>query len=409
MNCKHIFDNQFFSDNCDSTFISTSLKDHRKLLLLEIEKTFLPATQRFIFIAKEIKNTDEAIKNNHDEIKKQTELLKPLMRGGTLDRFDKINKINIYIQELKENENQFLIYLQKLQRNEIGEPGNSVTRKCPIKDCKGFLNNEWICGTCESHICEKCNEHIGGSTHICKDEYVESMKLINKDTKPCPTCGTMIHKYEGCSQMWCVVCHTTFDYNTLAIDLDVIHSPHYYEYLRKKNSTGDIPRNPGDYFIVPMQQLLGVLRLQQIHITHDAYYFLNVFHRLVVHVRANEITTNIIHTERTNRASRILYMTNEITEKQFKTKILATFKKQEQSIKFNKIYEEFVDKGRNIIRQVVEQNNLEYTNSSVVEIKKVVKDLNETLKEFCAKERIRICPGIDCYMNFRKNNKNIKE
>ena len=54
----------------------------------------------------------------------------------------------------------------------------------------------------------------------------------------------MIHKTEGCNQMYCVMCHTAFDWNSLRIITGVIHNPHYFEYLNRQ--PGQAPRTPGD-------------------------------------------------------------------------------------------------------------------------------------------------------------------
>jgi hypothetical protein len=72
---------------------------------------------------------------------------------------------------------------------------------------------------------------------------VETVKLLAKDTKPCPECGEMIFKASGCSQMWCTACHCVFDWNTMEVDKGIVHNPHYFEYQRRN---GTLERQPGD-------------------------------------------------------------------------------------------------------------------------------------------------------------------
>jgi hypothetical protein len=56
-----------------------------------------------------------------------------------------------------------------------------------------------------------------------------------KDTKPCPGCKEFIFKINGCSQMWCVQCHTTWNWDTGEIlENQKIHNPHYIEYKAKE-------------------------------------------------------------------------------------------------------------------------------------------------------------------------------
>jgi len=74
---------------------------------------------------------------------------------------------------------------------------------------------------------------------------IETTELIKKDSKNCPKCNISIMKTSGCDQMWCVSCHTTFDWKTLHIKTSgVIHNPEYYRYMRENGIA--IPRNPGD-------------------------------------------------------------------------------------------------------------------------------------------------------------------
>jgi hypothetical protein len=47
----------------------------------------------------------------------------------------------------------------------------------------------------------------------------------------CPKCLAIISRVSGCSQMWCVLCHTKFDYNTREIITGFFHNPHFFEYM----------------------------------------------------------------------------------------------------------------------------------------------------------------------------------
>lgn len=121
--------------------------------------------------------------------------------------------------------------------------------KCPgSDDCRGFLSTAWKCGTCEKFFCSDCHAQKSGmrdENHVCNEDAKATASMIRQETKPCPKCGIRIMKIDGCDQMWCTECHTTFSWNTGNILLNtVVHNPHYYEYLRKTN--GSIPREAGD-------------------------------------------------------------------------------------------------------------------------------------------------------------------
>lgn len=92
--------------------------------------------------------------------------------------------------------------------------------------------------------CKHCHT-IKQDGHECKQEDIDTAELIKKDSKPCPKCNISIMKVNGCDQMWCVSCHTTFDWKTLHIKTSgIIHNPEYFRYMRENGIA--IPRNPND-------------------------------------------------------------------------------------------------------------------------------------------------------------------
>jgi hypothetical protein len=197
-------------------------------VLFDREKALMPMSQNDVVLTRERSEHEKNIKRLLDE---KNELMARLRKNS---------------RELQDSRT----YVYEIDRI-LGSPHSGNTevkkfvRKCPIEDCRGFLSTQWKCGTCEVNICKNCNE-VKDISHIeCDPDKVKTMELINKDTKPCPTCGTMIHKLNGCDQMFCVDCHTAWSWKLGTIENGVIHNPHYYDFLRKQNN-GFIPRNPGD-------------------------------------------------------------------------------------------------------------------------------------------------------------------
>jgi hypothetical protein len=227
-------------------------------------------------------------------------------------------------------------------------------RKCPMNECKGYLSSQWKCGTCETKICNKCNEHKDDD-HECLPENVASMDLLNKDTKPCPKCGTMICKISGCDQMWCPECHSAFSWNKGTIEVGIVHNPHYYDFMRKNNG-GAIPRNPGDVVcggIPDFYQLRNIFETTKFNIANRDYYY--TIHRTIAHVQQVEIPH--LHLNRDynaiNRNLRVKYLMNKISEDEFKTTLQQDEKKRERAVAFANIYQMFVDVGSDIFRQIV--------------------------------------------------------
>ena len=103
-----------------------------------------------------------------------------------------------------------------------------------------------MCPTCNVATCKRCHVEIPqDAAHACDANELATMKLLERDTKACPKCKALIHKTDGCDQMWCVQCHTPFSWRTLQIETGRIHNPMYYEWLRSRSVNGEIPRDAG--------------------------------------------------------------------------------------------------------------------------------------------------------------------
>jgi len=142
---------------------------------------------------------------------------------------------------------------------------STTTRKCGLPECGGFLTSRWRCPVCETYTCNLCGVAKTGQTHDCDPGDVATMTLLRNDTKACPKCSVPIHKIDGCSQMFCVQCHTAFDWNTLRIERGRIHNPHYYEIQRQLANGREIPREVGDIpagcaDVEPIQARLEIVR-----------------------------------------------------------------------------------------------------------------------------------------------------
>jgi hypothetical protein len=83
---------------------------------------------------------------------------------------------------------------------------------CPYTQCRGFIKDK-KCGLCNGLACMLCHEKWVAD-HVCKKEDLQSLAIINSDSKPCPKCRTKIHRTMGCDHMFCTNCHTHFHWRT---------------------------------------------------------------------------------------------------------------------------------------------------------------------------------------------------
>lgn len=216
MFCKVKWNRDFIYNNFEKTYITNDYKAYRENILFEREIGMLPATQPYVEKELEIERKKEELKE--------------------------IEKTRIMINRRYTNK---FMEIENLKNSRQVEKKRYV-RKCPNDNCQGFLSTQLKCELCNVWVCSECREIKGDNRdaeHTCNPEILETVKLLNSDTKPCPSCSAMIYKIEGCNQMFCTECHVAFDWNTLRIETGVIHNPHFFEWQRRHNT---LERNPND-------------------------------------------------------------------------------------------------------------------------------------------------------------------
>lgn len=324
MGCKTRWNREFIDSFCTMHFRNTELRKHRENVLFEREKALMPSTQPEVERILKIRKIK-------DKIRKEQEKFVHILQNGEITQ---IERVHVKIEEL---------YRELARLRNMGEISIDNSRKfirqCPLENCKGFLNEQWYCGLCDTQFCKKCSEKQH-ENHVCDPGVVETMTLLNKDSKPCPKCGIVIQKINGCSQMWCVECHTAFNWRTGEIINGRIHNPHFIEFKKKKllsREHGDIPCG-GTPTYRELREAGAPISILNYAITiHD-------LERSILFVQT-EIPDNL--------NSRVLYMLNYIDEKMFKTFL----QRQEKFIEKNRdvlnIYELLIHTGGDLLRQYV--------------------------------------------------------
>jgi hypothetical protein len=340
MNCKKVWNREFLCNNFTKTFINNDYRDYRQQLLLDKEKALLPATQIIV----------EAMNNKEKLQKSLDEYLIEVSR-----------KKQEFYDEIKFNE-------AIINGSTYNKQKKVFIRKCGVVDCRGFLSEQWKCGICDTTTCNKCLELLNQDNdndqeHVCKEENIESAKLISKDSKQCPKCAALIFKIDGCNQMWCVVCHTAFSWVTGQIETSRIHNPHYYEMLRNMSANGEIPREPenicnDDNIGIPDNHQIQILLRTKIN---DLEY--NTFSKQIL-----SITRQIFHIlydhpntfqekyDKSKRELRIQYLMNNITEEDWKKELQRKEKKYEKTLNTYQVIKTLDIIGGDIIRSIPTKN-----------------------------------------------------
>jgi hypothetical protein len=265
---------------------------------------------------------------------------------------------------------------------------------CPADGCRGFLSQAYKCGVCDVFVCPDCREVKGldrDAAHTCKAENVESVKLMKKDTKPCPKCGTGIFKIEGCDQMYCTNCNTPFSWTTGNIVTNgAIHNPHYYEYLRTMNG-GVMPRTPGD---IPCGAHLPNAWTFQRDILNKFYgivntptssWLLNAL-RTITHIQHVEVPRYTNQAEDTdNTDANVRYLSKEIDEKRWKQLLQQREKRRMRRDDIRMRLEAFVGACIDIYGRIVNRaREIPHGNPPNTNTNKNMKELSDLLKEACA-------------------------
>jgi len=239
MNCRGTLSDDFIMKNTSGYWRSNNYKDYRETLLFEIEKARLPETQ----------GAAAAYRGARIQIK--------AMRG--LLREEKRHAYKLYKspEEHKEELREVTGRIREQQRimadlertllhwgdlSKVDAPTAVFIRGCPATGCRGFLNESYRCGLCDCGFCGECLEPLD-AIHMCDQAVAASVATINREAKPCPSCATLISKIDGCDQMWCTQCHTTFSWITGRKEAGITHNPHYYEWMRSSGRV--IPRTEG--------------------------------------------------------------------------------------------------------------------------------------------------------------------
>jgi len=385
MSCEDVWSREFMVENLCRSFVYGDWKRYKEGLLLETEKARL------------VEDVENAAR-----VKQQTAL-----------RVEK-EELRKKMRELREKQRRLDTKLWEVQRIMNGDilpekKPREFIQKCPGENCNGFLSTAWKCKICDLVVCSKCHEikenpaEGGGAPHICKQDNIDTVKFLKRDTKKCPKCAIRIHKINGCDQMWCTQCHIAFKWSTGDIVTNgIIHNPHFVAYQKElakqgkfmsARAVGDVPCGgiPAHY-----QFYNAVVKRFAPHTRRgwrpigrdrhgdDLWAQLMDLHRNGIHIQ-EVIVRNMRHDVQTmdnNRDIRIKFILGKIDEKKLSSMVISRALMKEKKTAMLHVYE--------LVNTIITENIREIWQSKDVIIEKH--------REIC-EQCIKNCHRIRIYAN----------
>ncbi len=349
MGCRRGWSHEILSNIVLTTWLNGAYKLHRQNVLLDRERSRLPAAQ---IVLSRYKQAKELIPQRN-QLFEQIDTLKRQL--GLLER--DLALVTYRMTTLQRG-------IDPDSREAEHQNRKVFIMPCPATGCRGFLSSAYKCGVCDVYCCPDCHEIKGvnrDADHTCDPNTVESIRAIKKETKPCPDCGTNIFKIQGCSQMFCTNCNTPFDWVTgRKITSGGIHNPHYFEYVRTLQN-GVMPRNPGD---IPCAANLPTAWEFERHISRRfgsnkssdwLYQALNN----ATHIYHVEIRAMTNHAEdMDNTEHNVRFLAQEITETRWKQLLQQREKRRLKRDEIRQLYEAFVGACVDIFGRLIQESLL---------------------------------------------------
>lgn len=354
MQCRELYTNEFLDNNFSIQYRRKVLKNLRETILVEREKPHLPELMHRANACKktvELREMLTKLGNECAKLMRQSRDIDQYITNTHLslsssqdDAFTKVTSESLMLSVQTRTKLQDTITDYINQKDSLYEKYEKYEKiymhggmkqinkviPCAIQGCKGFLNNKSVCGLCATRVCPDCREVVDGDDHVCVQANIDSIKAIEKETRPCPTCHTRIFKTEGCDQMFCMSCHTAFSWDTGRIERGRIHNPHYYEWLRRERT--NMPREVGDIPCGGLPLLNQVqTQLDNLQVSIAEYIYVGAIYKMAEYMQEKEMRRYPVtmgRDEELNMAG-IHFLAGRITENQWKSKLVQLEKRRE--------------------------------------------------------------------------------
>lgn len=349
MSCRKVWSIDVVTKYFTKTFITGKYRSNREEVYFKQEEGHFPA---LLAVAERQKRLD-ALEDEFNDI--ETKINENDKNEDQLVRQQREIHRKLKL-EMHKNRTEFYREHGKVVRKEARE----VVMKCPMDNCRGFLNSEYYCGLCQSHICNDCHvkkQQKDDVEHKCNPDEVATVTELRRSTRSCPNaaCGVPIFKTEGCDQMWCVKCHTAFSWRTGQIETGVIHNPEYFAALRRGNINHERhqPHQGGCGPMRVYQEIRRVIRPFPPHIADQ----LTVCYQQIAHHR--NVTLPMFTRVPDRTAERVDFMIGKIPEHKFKHALYVHKQKMQRCLEEQQVINTYVTIGEDLFRSLTEDNLME--------------------------------------------------
>lgn len=345
LHCKSLMHIETILEACDTDWLHEAFLPHMASLLLEKEKALLPYTQQETMIVRKHRECQEKLRNlPTDKNLKKTYKEDEFMVQKQIKDATK-TKLNNMKKELRETS----ITLNKNKDKKIkpSKQPQLYVAKCMAEGCKGYVNSEYFCETCNVRICDDCYVILQDDCkrHTCRKEDKDLVHILKSNCKQCPKCHLPIMKAGGCDQMFCIMCKTAFSWETGEIVTGVIHNPHYFEWLSSTDSTMDIDIENIACGEIP--ELYVIMRgCNRSRIIMETY-------RNIRHIQMVILPTLAEDRVKDNIDLRVSFLLDDIDEEEWKKRLLYRERKRLKNTALRQVMDLFVVVAGDMMRRLV--------------------------------------------------------
>jgi len=381
MFCKIGWNREFIDEHLSQNFRMKQYKSHREDILCEREKARLHETHAlYTTIQERLKLLNEEKRN----IRKNMATMESEFKNYYKQYQEQIRLCNGQLANRERQTGRLFAVLRgdtdelpgdDTFSNEVIERTRSAPLPCPKTGCHSFLDSNNQCEVCKTKVCVKCRAIKTDALHQCKEEDVETVKQLKKDSKACPQCSVLIYKIDGCDQMWCTMCHTPFSWRTgEKITRGAIHNPHMYEWRR---NNGGLARGALDNNGCPIINDVGDVSLNIKRITGgNLAGIVWSIHREMVEIEDLHLRQVQDKTDPT-RDLRVAYLTGRMSEDAWKHELQKHEKRESKKFDERQVFQMYTETLRDLFRgmsQAESKDELIQLNAQMVSLMKYVRE-----------------------------------